>query len=349
MTTAMTKIVLSLVVVMVWLCAPALIPGVPAADQKDLVAEAQKIQNDQRPFKIEIWTEENKTTYKTGDTVTFLFKTDRDCFVTLIDIGTSGAVTRIFPNEWHQSNQVKAGETYRIPVPDASFVFRVKPPAGIEFIKAIATLEPLKAVATAQQEAKGSFVEFKAPGALLKDVGVELNGKDKKTWADADLSFQIAEEAATASVPQEKPFQIKLWTEKTVYKIGEPIVFSFQSDKECYLTLIDIGTSGKVTIIFPNQYSQSNKIEAGKVYRIPPDGSDAAFAYKVATPPGVETIKAIGTLDPGQVPPGQVSFDKQVYPELGQKDKVLKDIETTLQKIGPARHSETDLTIEIQQ
>ena len=55
-----------------------------------------------------------------------------------------------------------------------------------------------------------------------------------------------------ANLKQEKPsFNIDVWTNKRTYRIGEEIRFSFRSDRDCYLTLIDYEPNGNVKILSP--------------------------------------------------------------------------------------------------
>jgi len=325
----------------------------PAGETKDLVAEAQQIRNEAKPFKIELWTEDGKAAYNVDDRVEFLFRADRDCYVTLFDIGTSGAITKLFPNKWNGSNRIEKGKTYRIPPADGGFVFRVNGPEGLEYVKAVATLDPLHSVEKAELVPKGDFQEFKKPEALIKDLSLELKQQDTKKWTETEVSFKIAKAGEPAGpvgpVSTGDPFMIKLWTDKTEYKEGDAILFSFQSEKDCDLTLIDIGTSGNVRIIFPNQYSRNNFIRANQVYNIPPEGLDASFAYKVFGPAGKNTIKAIGTTRHAQLYSNDLPFKSQVYPEWGPKQKVLRDIESELAKMEPKTFSETEVTVEIKQ
>lgn len=330
----------------------ALIPGIPvgvvsADESKDIVAEAQSIRNTARPFKIELWTEEGKSAYAVGEKVNFLFKSEKDCYITLIDIGTSGKVTKLFPNKWHESNKVESGKTYRIPPVDSGFVFKVEGPDGMEFVKAIATLDPIKSIDRAEIKSKGNLEQFEKPRAVLKDISTELAQQDARRWSDADISFTIAGSVPQSAAVSEKPFKIKLSTDKTVYQSGDEIVFNFESDKDCDLVLIDIGSSGIVKIIFPNQYRTDNSIKANRVYRIPPEGVDKNFTYRVTSPRGMNTIKAIGTIKPCGLIPGNLPFRTQVYPELGDKSKVLKDISVELGKLDPKHFAETEITIEI--
>ncbi|NLC55967.1 MAG: DUF4384 domain-containing protein [Armatimonadetes bacterium] len=93
------------------------------------------------------------------------------------------------------------------------------------------------------------------------------------------------------------PFKVKVWVDGQPQRMeGEKIVFKFQADRDCYLNLIDCGTSGQVTVLFPNAYHRDNRIQAGKVYSIP--SAEMGFDIETQGPTGRELVKAIATLRP---------------------------------------------------
>ena len=318
----------------------------PRGETKDIVAEVQKIRNEGKEFKIKLWTEGDKASYMVEEPVTFMFSADRDCYVTLIDIGTSGKVHRLFPNKMHESNKVEKGKTYAIPPDKSDFLFRVKGPEGTEYVKAIATLQPLKSLEKTEMEGKGYFSEIRDPKLVVKDIGLELALQDTKNWAEAEASLKIvSKEAASPMAPS--PSKIKLSTEKQTYNVGEPISFSFQCEQDCNLTLIDIGSSGKVHIIFPNKYNKDSALKAGTAYRIPLVDNEAPIIFKVVSPPGPNTVKAICTFKPCKLFSSEISFDDQTFPLLGNKEEILKQIRAGLEGLGSPHFAETDLTVEI--
>jgi hypothetical protein len=108
--------------------------------------------------------------------------------------------------------------------------------------------------------------------------------------------------------PEKSVFKIEVWTEKDdyqgardiaivpkteIYRIGDKINMFFRAEKDCYLTLINYGTSGKLTVLLPNSLSQDNFVKGGRIYAIP--GHDYPFEYVLSGPSGTEKIKAIGT------------------------------------------------------
>lgn len=155
-----------------------------------------KIDNPQAEFKVDLWTDREDGTYKIGDRVTFFFKTDRDCRVTLLNVGTDGKVQILFPNDFFKDNLVKAGTTYTIPPKEAKFAIKAKAPAGEDAVKAIATLDKVVLIHDEDIVAvKGASKGFKTLKKNPKTLAVELEEKvkpmDPKTWAEANKVIKI--------------------------------------------------------------------------------------------------------------------------------------------------------------
>lgn len=146
--------------------------------------------------------------------------------------------------------------------------------------------------------------------------------------------------------PRRQPFAIKVWVDWGTggqtrdiqvvrrdrgYKIGDRITVKFTADRDCYLTLFDIGTSGAITRIFPNQLHRENFIRANRVYRIPED--DHGFDYELRDPPGIERLKAIATLQPIDLTEGYLlSQRNEIFPGM-DRQRFLRDIQVTARKI----------------
>ncbi|MCX5794297.1 MAG: DUF4384 domain-containing protein [Elusimicrobia bacterium] len=144
------------------------------------------------PLKVEVWTD--KTEYKPGEKFRVSVKANQDCHLTLIDVGTSGSVSVIFPNHQAPDNAVKAGVTYTIPDPAAGFEFEVSGPAGRELVRAIASHEPAVDLADAvgKTTAESPFAELKdeAP-ALTRDIHVKAKKAKPGEWSEAVLQLKI--------------------------------------------------------------------------------------------------------------------------------------------------------------
>ena len=138
---------------------------------------------------------------------------------------------------------------------------------------------------------------------ILTDNGFQITDEMYQKW-----TLNFLDEKLRGIKQAKSTFRTELWTAKSKeeikgardikilprkYRIGDRIVVYFRSDRDCYLTLFNIGTSGKLTVLFPNYLFRSNFTRANIVYTIP--GDEYPFEYELSGPLGVETIKAIAT------------------------------------------------------
>lgn len=166
-----------------------------AVEKKQKPAEGlQDIKNADKGFKVELWADRKDATYKVGDEVTFFFKADKDCRVTLFNVGTSGKVQIFFPNKFQKDNLVKADKEYCFPPKEAEYLFRFKGPAGEDLVKAIATLDDVTLVAAADTKPQGEVKEVVKPqSALARDIEIALKPVETKRWSEAELILTVKE------------------------------------------------------------------------------------------------------------------------------------------------------------
>jgi len=166
------------------------------------------------------------------------------------------------------------------------------------------TLEPFKErLEVNEAELKKIKENAEKLSEKLTENGFEITNKMYQKW-----TLNFLDEKLSGIKQAKSTFGIELWTAKRAegikdvrdvkilarrYGIGDKIVVYFMADMDCYLTLFNIGTSGKLTILFPNYLFQNNFITANKIYAIP--GKEYPFEYELSGPPGVEKIKAIAT------------------------------------------------------
>jgi len=161
---------------------------------EERVENLQDIKNPKAEFKIELWTDRKDATYKVGDEIVFYFRTNKDCRLTLINVGTSGKTQIIFPNKYYKDDLVKAGKVYRVPPKEARWFFKAEGPAGIEFVKAIATLEKVALVDKEDLKPAGEVQEVKKPQSeLAKDIAIALKPLNEKKWAEAEKIINVTE------------------------------------------------------------------------------------------------------------------------------------------------------------
>ena len=125
--------------------------------------------------------------------------------------------------------------------------------------------------------------------ALIDKMVEEFKPAQKKK------SYQEQIEKLVAAKPYKSPFNVKVWTDKKKYQIGEKITFSVKAEENGYLTLLDINPQGEIVVIYPNRFHRDNFIQAGVTYKVPRERDN--FALGVSGPAGQERIKAIVTLN----------------------------------------------------
>lgn len=125
-------------------------------------------------FKIDLWAD--KHTFQVGDSIVFNFRSERDCYLNIVDINSSGEMTLLFPNRFHQDNFIRSGRTYRIPDETYGFCLEVQPPVGRERIYAIASYHPIDIFDTNfHVDAFSSMTRGVTAEKNVRGIGVKIN------------------------------------------------------------------------------------------------------------------------------------------------------------------------------
>lgn len=89
-------------------------------------------------------------------------------------------------------------------------------------------------------------------------------------------------------------FRVRVRTDKETYFTGETIRIVLESNQNCYIHVFDVGTSGKIHLLFPNKTQPSPY--CAKYMKIILDN------IVVHPPSGTDIVKVIATLDPVTLP-----------------------------------------------
>ncbi len=92
---------------------------------------------------------------------------------------------------------------------------------------------------------------------------------------------------------------VKIWTDKgddkggntPVYYVGEQIYISFQVDKDSYVTVYDVDSTGNVNVLFPNPYHTDNLARGGRIYTLP--STNYEYDLVIQGPTGKEILYAL--------------------------------------------------------
>jgi len=86
---------------------------------------------------------------------------------------------------------------------------------------------------------------------------------------------------------------VNAWTDRRSYRPGDKVHLKVRASRGAYITVIDVGTSGRTTVLFPNRRAHDNWVDAGKELRLP--DSDDNWAIQVGGPSGIEVIKVFAS------------------------------------------------------
>ena len=144
------------------------------------------------------------------------------------------------------------------------------------------------------------------------------------------------------------PLRVDVWANKKIYRIGDTIEFSVRVNRDAYVTLINIGASGDVTVIFPNRFHPSHFLRGGQTVTIPAPSWE--FSFVVQGPPGFDQVKAIASEDPIPLLPGiSTRGDEPAFRSLDrvQTRNIVTTIKTEREKTAPGRFTEEVIAVEV--
>ncbi|MBT4504605.1 MAG: DUF4384 domain-containing protein [Gemmatimonadetes bacterium] len=137
----------------------------PLLENAYAVKKLARMDNESPPFRVSVWVtgtpdpgkkQEKFVEMKIGDPVYFHFHSDKDAYLTLLNVDSQGAITILFPNEYMPFNRVVAGKTYSIPTPEMGFEMHLGGAGGQEMVKAFATEFPMD-LSALNAQAVGGF------------------------------------------------------------------------------------------------------------------------------------------------------------------------------------------------
>jgi len=177
---------------------------------------------------------------------------------------------------------------------------------------------------------------------------IKLSG-DLRDLDEKPLEAKPAAPAPTeAARPVAEALKVELAADKAQYAVGDKMHLTVKVNQDCFLTLIDVGPTGKATIVFPNLYAPSNAVKAGATYVIP--DPSAGFEFEIGPPAGAELIRAIASREPSVDLGDAMATVSSSAPfgEVKQDLRVLtRDIHVKAKKAKPGEWSESVLKLSI--
>ena len=120
---------------------------------------------------------------------------------------------------------------------------------------------------------------------------------------------------------------------------------SFQANRDGYVHLVNVGTTGKIIILFPNAFAPNHAVKAGQTYSVP--GADDPYELSLSGPEGVELVYALFTTGPTRFVEENLVKETAFAPINDKAEAVTRDINIAVKKIPLKEQASAVLEIEV--
>ena len=152
------------------------------------------LENPNPRFAINVRLDKGKgdlVTYNIGETVSVSMQPERDCYVYVLDIGSSGKINLLFPSEFEPDNFLKRGQKYTVPSTD-EYAIELGGPAGDERIKVIATTQKIPLNRLRPDNPASPIPTYVEDAPELLDTSMkDLRLKPRPSWATETVMFTV--------------------------------------------------------------------------------------------------------------------------------------------------------------
>ena len=283
------------------------------------------------------WVDHADNTYAVGEKVRLFVRASKDAYLTVLNVGPSGNTTLLFPNAFQRDARISGNRVVEIPAPGSGAGIRVGGPVGRELIKVIASTKPVPMFQAVQPAANATFAVLAVGGrSLARDLQVTMDAQPAADeWDDYNKVITTVASrpfAASALMPAPAgaawPVQVaglRIATDKSQYRIGEAVSVYVSTSSPCYLTLLNIGSSGKTRVLLPNAAQPQNLLPAGQTVVFP--GAVSGLRVTPMGPVGIETVTAICASDNRPVVAADLSYGRDGFAALDAKaEAVSRDL-----------------------
>lgn len=137
------------------------------------------------PLTVTAWVDHLDNTYAFGEQVQLFVQTNKDAYVTVLNVDPTGATTVLFPNRFQSDNRVRANTVTRVPDPASGTAITVSGPVGAELIKVVASTRPRAPFAASRLGRAGPFSRLSTGAAdTARALQVVLEDQAGGEWDD---------------------------------------------------------------------------------------------------------------------------------------------------------------------
>jgi len=163
----------------------------PILEREAQANELAEMDNPAPAFDLEFGFNRDDNSFGLGDLVEFHVVSERPGFLTIVDLGTDGSITVLFPNELDADNRIASGENFVLPTPAMRMEFRATPPAGRGIVRAFLTERPLALSIDADEEDLGRAVMSALAGAVGESPVRGSTALPVTNWATRSIAYEV--------------------------------------------------------------------------------------------------------------------------------------------------------------
>ena len=324
--------------------------GAAAQDARNLTVEQTAMHHVQapaaaaaaNPLGVVAWVDHPDNTYAVGERVRLFVQTNKDAYVTVLNVGPAGETTVLFPNRYQADNLVRANTVTEVPDATGRARVTVTGPAGAELIKVFASSRPAPLFDAAQLGAAGPFraVQGRA-GQAARNLQVVMREPAGGEWDVYDKVIRtVPQPAAAVSPPMSAvpapahavagaswpapPFALQVAADRPLYRSTEPVTLMVKAETDCHLTLLNTGSGGMSRLLFPNRYQQQTLIRAGQTVVVP--GLGAGVSIAPLGPAGVEHVTAVCRVGERPAFGAPAGFRSGAFPSLDDAGATARNL-----------------------
>ncbi len=262
------------------------------------------------PLGVVAWVDHPDNTYAAGERVRLFVQTNKDAYLTVLNVAPDGATTVLFPNRFQTDSLVRANVATEVPDPAGGARITVSGASGAELIKVVASSRPAPLFEAASLGRAGPFSAVPAgAAAAARTLQVVMDDASEAEWDVYDKVIRtvparpaaVSGAPAAVGAPAPAPvagagwpsaaFGLRVAADRPLYRSADPVTLMIRTEADCHLTLLNTGPEGASRMLFPNRWQQQTLIRAGQTVVVP--GIGAGVSIRPLGPAGVEHVTAV--------------------------------------------------------
>ncbi len=215
----------------------------------------------------------------------------------------------------------------------------------LELIAALSQANYLELISGQASGVPDRHVEMTKSGEVFSFTVKTMSGEveasgERLTLREASARVRAALENAyvvkrLANLENPTPsFNVRLTLDKgdqATYTLGDPIAMKLKATQDCYITVVEIGTSGRAQILFPNRFRRENFIKANEEVALPnPARPGFRLMIDPRGPTGYQVYKVIATIKPLRISEFDLAGVEQEFKPLAQLGRFVSELNQTL-------------------